>query len=318
MRHAFIHSRPENRTLKGADEQRPLSISSKETAGFSSQSFIVMAVCSCVLVSALPAPGYCVQGAESGSRTLRQDIQIINLLNGLELSRDQAVFVAAKAREVRQLRDSAQQKMASVEAELADTYAAIKGQVQAGRVMIEKKDARRFHEIKADGETALHQAQARVEEIVAEVEGRLEPYQLAALDAYRPCIIPIVSEGRIGQASSSDGVCRLLERAQSMPAGTFQLKKEELAARAVEKLKTRRPVTGEEEAALQHKVLEAFEEARRMDAADFALQKDALADKLAGELMSEKHSFSRSQKIKAFLLSENVIALLEERLSRPM
>jgi len=103
-----------------------------------------------------------------------------------------------------------------------------------------------------------------------------------------------------------------------MPTGTFQLKKEKLAAHAVEILKTKRPVTDEEEAALQRKVLEAFEEVRRMDAADFALRKDALADKLAGELMPEKHGLSRSQKIKTFLLSENVIALLEERLNRPM
>ncbi len=278
--------------------------------------FVLMTICFCVLASALQAPGYCVQGAESGSRKLREDIQIINLLNGLELSRAQAAFIISKAREVQQLRDSAQQKVASAEAGLTDSYAAIKEQVQEGRVVIEKEDARHFHKIKTETEGALHQAQARVEEIAAEVEGYLKPYQLAALDAYRPCVIPIVSQGRIGQASSSDGICRLLERAQRMSSEAFQRRKNELAARAIGQLKNRRAVTGEEEAVLRLKVLEAFEEVRRMDAADFALRKDALADKLAGELMPERHGLFRSQKIKAFLLSENVIPILEERLRR--
>ncbi|MFB3919884.1 MAG: hypothetical protein ACE14U_07450 [Candidatus Velamenicoccus archaeovorus] len=277
---------------------------------------VVMLVFACILELSLPAPGYCIREGERNSRELREDIQILNLLNGLELSRDQAAFIISKAREAQQLRDSAQQKMASAEAGLTDSYAAIKEQVQEGRVVIEKEDARHFHKIKTEAEGALRQAQARVEEIAAEVEGRLEPYQLAALDAYRPCVIPIVSQGRIGQASSSDGVCRLLERAQRMSSEIFQRRKNELAARAIGQLKNRRAVTGEEEAVLRFKVLEAFEEARRMDAADFALQKDLLADRLSQELLPKRHELSRSDKIKTFLLSGNVIPLLEERLSR--
>lgn len=277
---------------------------------------VVIPVFACILGLSLPDPGYCIQEGERDSRKLREDIQILNLLNGLELSRDQTVFIISKAREVQQLRDSAQQKMASAEADLTDSYAVIKEQVQEGRVVIEKEDARHFHKIKMEAEGALHQAQARVEEIAAEVEGRLESYQLAALDAYRPCIIPIVSQGRIGQAGSSDGVCRLLERAQRMSSETFQRRKNELAARAIGQLKNKRAVTGEEEAVLRFKVLEAFEEARRMDAADFALQKDLLADRLSQELLPKRQELSRSDKIKTFLLSDNAILLLEERLSR--
>ncbi|MFA5315327.1 MAG: hypothetical protein WC409_05245 [Candidatus Omnitrophota bacterium] len=174
---------------------------------------IVVMLFVCFVPLVLPEPGYCLQGRESRSWKLREDIQIINLLNSLELSRGQAEFIISKAREVQRLRDSAQQKMTSAEAEMTDACTAIKDQVQTGRVVIEKEDARRFHKIKTDVDGALNQARARVEEIAAEVEGRMEPYQLAALDAYRPCVIPVVTEGRIGQADSSDGVCRLLERA---------------------------------------------------------------------------------------------------------
>jgi len=120
--------------------------------------FVLMTICSCVLASVLPAPGYCVQGIESESRKLREDIQIINLLNGLELSRDQLVFIMAKAREVQRLRDSARSKIFSAETDLASAYVAIRNQVQMGRVVIEKEDTRRFHKIKAEVETVLHQA----------------------------------------------------------------------------------------------------------------------------------------------------------------
>ncbi|MDD5019531.1 MAG: hypothetical protein PHS61_03810 [Candidatus Omnitrophica bacterium] len=277
---------------------------------------VLSLVFACVVPLVVPAPGYCRQDREPESRKLREDIQIVNLLNNLELSREQAQWVIARAKEVRRLRDSLQQKAVSSEAVLADSYAVIKKQVQAGRVVVDQDDARRFHKIKTELEGAFHQAQARTEEIAVEVEGCLEPYQLAALDAYRPCVIPVVSEGRIGQAGSSDGICRLLERAQRMPSATFDRKKKELAAFVVEKLKIRRAVTRAEETSLQDKVLAALEEARSMDPADFEIRKAALADKLSEEVLPERRDISRRDKIKTFLLSSNVISLLEERYGR--
>ncbi|MDP3143248.1 MAG: acyl-CoA dehydrogenase family protein, partial [Candidatus Omnitrophota bacterium] len=85
----FIHSRPENRTLQGADEQWPLSISLQETAGFSPRSFIQELYIALVDKPSRLASAYSQQLAKRNDIILKRmrestDLKIKALYQGLE------------------------------------------------------------------------------------------------------------------------------------------------------------------------------------------------------------------------------------------
>ena len=258
-------------------------------------------------------PGYAKdEGREINS--MRNDIQIINLLNGLDLTKEQKNFIVSRALEVKDLRQAEADEISVYEADALKAYGAIKTTVASGRVTVEKEDAKRFLEVKDKSESITKDAQVKIDKIADEVEAKLEKFQLAALDDYKPCIIPRISQGRIGQAEDNAPLLKILERVEAAPDARYAAKLKDRAAESIVKEVKKKTPAGiqVDEAAVNAEVLKTFGAVRNMDKTDFLIKKETIAQELYDKIFPATTPMTRKQKIKRFLLSENIIDILKK------
>lgn len=264
-----------------------------------------------ILSATIPSRGD-AEGDRRELSSLRDDIQIINLLNGLDLTKEQKDFIAAKALEVKDLRRAEADKFAAYKADALKAYGGIKSTVESGRVTVEQEDAKKFKEIKDKAESISKETQTKIDRISEEVEGNLKDFQIVALDDYKPCIIPRISQGRIGQAADNAPLLKILERVEAAPEGRYAGGlRDRSAERIVEEVKKKTPVeTKVDEAAVKAEVLKTFAAVRSMDETDFLIKKESIAQELYEKIFPPTTPMTRKQKIKRFLLSENTIGIL--------
>jgi hypothetical protein len=248
-------------------------------------------------------------------RQLREDIQVINLLNNLDLKKAQMKFIIEKAEEAKSIQNDKLNKITACKSEAYSTYGAIKQEVEDGRAVLEKKDAKNFIEIKHKIESITKEAQTRIDKIAQEVELKLGPHQLVALDNYKPCIIPRLASGRIGQSDPSTGIMKILEQVKAAPESKYTQRRDTLVNRILERVKEKAPrgFTVEEPKA-RTEIMETFERIRNMDGIDFQIKKASIAQELRDKIFPKNIEISRKDKIKRFLLSGNVINILQKRL----
>jgi len=248
-------------------------------------------------------------------RETKEDIKIINLLNSLDLRKKQIEFIIQKAQEAEVVRKNASGRLASYSSELADIYNNIKQEVSSGKVTVDKQTAKKFRMSKKETEQQVHNSYSEIDAIAKSIEDNLEQFQLLALDGYKPCIIPVMTQGRIGQADKSQAIIKILERVKDIPQSRYVIVKDIFADRILERVKLKiPPFIKIDESTVKTNILSAFDEIRGMQDLDFRLKKKDLAEKLHDEIMPEKREATRLQKIRKFLLSEKVISILEERL----
>ena len=269
-----------------------------------------------ILVFFLISPVFPKEDASQETEQLRNDIQIINLLNNLNLRPNQMEFILQKAKEVSAIRHCATDKANLYKAEMTDAYSLIKKEVEDGKVMVDQPNAEKFRLLKEEIERVSHEAYVDVDKIAASVAKELEEFQIVALDNYKPCVIPIIQNDRIGQAGTHQGVIRILEKVRSTPGERYWSTRGELANTIIEKTKLKFPAGvkfDDEQAKLT--IFSIFDKARAMEAVDFGLQKEALAEELQNTIVPHTPSMERADKIKKFLLSDNIIPILEKKLS---
>lgn len=248
-------------------------------------------------------------------RKLRTDIQIINLLNGLDLRKEQIEFIIQQARLAEDIRNSAYQETLAYKSQMLNSCEAIKQQVNSGRVVVEKENALAFHEAKEKFESIARDASAQIDKIAKEVEAKLEEFQLLVLDDYKPCIIPIVNKGRIGQSDAGVGITKVLERAKGSPEAAYAWKKDEFVERILDRIETKFPLGVEmDKTKTRAEINNVLEEARSMDDVDFQVKKTSIAEELGAKILPKERVLSRKDKIKSFLLTKNVIDILQEKL----
>lgn len=270
-----------------------------------------------ILAFILPCSSFAQERELGELKEMRDDIQIINLLNGLNLRKEQMEFIIGKASQVQQIRSATLNEIASYETDALKAYGAIKQDVQSGRVTVEQEDAIKFNEIKHRMEDITKDTQQQVDKIADEVEVKLEEFQLIALDGYKPCIIPIMNKGRIGQSDADTGITKVLERVKASPGQIYSQRKDEFVSRILDRIKSKiPPQVTIDEANVSSEIMKTFEEVRNMDDVDFQVKKTAIAEELHNKILPEKFSLSRKDKIKKFLLTKNIIPILEERLDK--
>ncbi len=248
-------------------------------------------------------------------KDVQKDIQIINLLNNLDLRKEQIKFIIEKAREANDIREDALDKISACKSDMLDACSQIKQEVEAGKVIVGKEEKEAFSRMKHRMEYITKDAEVKIDRLAEEIEANLEQFQLMALDSYKPCIIPIMSKGRIGQSDASAGITKILEKVKSAPDLRYSRAEDKLVERLLEMAKNKAPGDYElNETKARQDILETFQEVRKMNEVDFQIQKSALAEELRNKVFPEKIALDRVEKIKRFLLSENVISVLEKRL----
>jgi hypothetical protein len=138
---------------------------------------------------------------------------------------------------------------------------------------------------------------------------------LGAKFRYKPCIIPPLKKGKIGQASDADGFVRVLEHIHHMPPDQYRLRTDKIAQDAVDKVKTKVPPGYIiDEGKLKDQLLKTMEDVRVMSDVDFAIKKEKIAENIKAQLLPEKPPINIGVKIERFLLQPEIIPLLEGRM----
>ena len=208
-------------------------------------------------------------------KSFRQDIQIINLLNNLDLRKEQTEFIIKKAELVKDIQEGSYRQIYYRSPEMVRAYEAIKEEVGEGRVLLERESTKKFRQLQDEIIKIKREGHDKINEIALSVEKKLEPFQINALDNYRFCIIPIVSENRIGQSSSALGIVKLLERVKDIPARRYNERKTHIADYFLERAKGRIPLGIQiDESQVKSKALNTFETARSLNEVDFQVRKE--------------------------------------------
>lgn len=250
------------------------------------------------------------------SEGLRREIRLVNLINGLDLNPKQIEMILTRAREAETLRQEFEAKLRLRQEEMKGVLEEIKS-YRKDNQEVPSATVQRFHGFQTELKEARFTLVEKRREQAKEIERALEEHQLYQLQEFVPCIIPPKGELRIGQAQGHQGLTRGMERIRELPYRFYERRKDEIVVRTLERMKLHAsPRVEINEKEMKKHIRSIFEKARSLKDVEFEIQKDKLAEELISPLkpqgLSENSHLTR--KIEAFLLSPEIIPLLEERL----
>jgi hypothetical protein len=252
----------------------------------------------------------------SKSERLQREIRLVNLINGLELNSVQMEMILTRAREVKKLRQEFEAKLQLRQAEMERVLEEIKSYREHNQE-VPSATAQSFHRLQKEFKESRLNLTEKTGEYAKEIEEMLEEHQVYQLREFIPCIIPPKGELRIGQAQDYKGLTRGIERIRELPYRFYERKKDEIINRTLKRMKLHAPPKVEiNEEEMKKHIGSVLEKARSLKDVEFDLQKDKLATELVSPLKPQALSNSSplSRKIEAFLLSSEIIPLIEERL----
>jgi len=248
---------------------------------------------------------------------LQREVQLLNLLNGLEMRADQMRFLLEKAQEAQEIREEFQDKADGNVEETVAVLSELRATLMQGE-NITDSSRERWHSIHGKNLELREEYEGEMTRIAREVQDILEGHQIYALEHFVPCVIPPQGGARIGQAEDTTAAEGILARIRAIPAARFERNKEEIARRIMERLKSHLPrglslaINEDEETA---RILAILEEARELSDVEFELQKTDLVQQVESAYEFPQVPVDTCLKIERHLLDPRIIPLLEEKLA---
>ena len=248
---------------------------------------------------------------------LQREVQLLNLLNGLELSADQMRFLLEKAQEAEEIREEFKGKADRNIEETTAVLSELRDILMKGE-NIPDSSREQWYSTHGKNLELRGEYDQEMTRIAREVQGILEGHQIYALEHFVPCVIPPQGGARIGQAEDTTAGEGILARIRAIPAARFERNKEEIARRIVDHVKSNLPrgfvlvINEEEEIA---RILAILEEARALSDVEFELQKADLVQQVKSAYELPQAPVDVCLKIERHLLDPRIVPLLEEKLA---
>jgi outer membrane murein-binding lipoprotein Lpp len=248
---------------------------------------------------------------------LRREVQLLNLLNGLELSADQMRFVLEKAQEAQEVREEFKDKADGNIEETTEVLSELRDILMRGENILDSS-RERWYSTHSKNLELRSEYEEEMTRIAREVQGILEGHQIYALEYFVPCVIPPQGGARIGQAEDTTAAEGVLARIRAIPTARFERNKEEIARRIMEWLKSHLPrgfalaINEEEETA---RILAILEEVKGLSDVEFELQKTDLVQQVKSAYKFLQAPVDICLRIERHLLDPKIIPLLEEKLA---
>jgi hypothetical protein len=252
-------------------------------------------------------------------KVLREEINLLNLLNGLNLTDEQSRRIMNLAVEARTIRQKAVEENAQLFKDFKEVLLTLKEGIMdknwRPEPEVESKAGQLNHALKEIRRRNVDKLQALSEEL----KDILTPGQFAIIADYKPCLIPpkdLKSPTRAGQAFDTAPVERFLTRARYIPTERYARLRENLVEEFLDRLeKHLGPIPDNK--TKKEEVLRVIEEARAMTDEEFTLEKEDMATRLSAK--PERKEFFLPgfgvDKVGRFLLDEGIIPILEKRLA---
>lgn len=273
-----------------------------------------------------------IEVLEQELRDLRDDINLLNLLNGLYLTQEQVTRLLEVARQANTLRGIGEEGFEAQEA--AQWVAALE---QARRALWEGQKVsptpRRslqqvLNPIPPGRPRSPQVVEALLRPLVAEVEGFLSEAQRRVIEDYAPCLIPprnLRDPVRVGQATDHEAAVGALRGLRAIPSLQYELQRGVWAEQTLQELERHGGAYPASERQRVKEALLAFaDRVRSLPEVEFELSKEELAREFEGfnrqhqvkEAMKRLSNSSEvvRRKIQANLLHPRIVPLLEARL----
>jgi hypothetical protein len=256
-------------------------------------------------------------------KTLRADINMLNLINGLHLTPEQL----KRLHEIATVVNDTVEETSTVDLvafnELVNTLQRVKQLLLKGHDIPVAMLARAGQLARQAGLLAKPNSQpVSLRELAQQVLSILTEEQKQVLADYKPCLIPpknLKDPVRVGQAPSNTGYIRALERIRQIPPAIYARRK----AQIVEGLAKQIEANGgayppEERDEFIRRLTDLIDRARALSDADFALQAEKLADELRmlyrKEVLEERLKQLTADRKDEVLLGKVIANLLHPRL----
>lgn len=252
---------------------------------------------------------------------LRQDISLLNLANGLYLTKEQIESILPVIDEATAIRESAKQAILelkpSTEKAFQDLKTALEKNQETPAEVKERAGGldHQMKQIREDAGERLVTLEEKVEEILTEQQRYL-------IDDFKPCLIPpqkTTNPTRIGQAKDDTSAEEnVLTRVRKLSPQQYEKKKEQVLQRLKDHFEEKFFVMyPEEEEVFNKRVTDVFDRARSLSESDFQVQKKSLAEEM-GIGKPDKHG-QRLRKgevgvVGRYFLNKNMAEILKTRL----
>ncbi|MFH0797728.1 MAG: hypothetical protein V2A65_11885 [Candidatus Omnitrophota bacterium] len=251
---------------------------------------------------------------------LRQDISLLNLANGIYLTKEQIESLLPIIDEATAIRESAKQAILELKPATDKAFQDLKKELEKNQetpAKIKERASGLNHQIKQIKEDAGE----RLVALEKEVAGILTEQQRYLIDDFKPCLIPpqkTTNPTRIGQAKNdTQAQENLLTKVRKLSPQGYERNKEKILQRLRDRFEEKVFILyPEEKEAFSNKVLDVFDRARSLSEPDFQVQKKSLAEEMEiGK--SNKQGHLRKGEVGVvgrYFLNKNMAEILKTRL----
>ncbi|MCK9554714.1 hypothetical protein M0R36_02705 [bacterium] len=263
----------------------------------------------CAAPDVLSAPG---NGEYRGAR---DEVVVINLLNGLELSDEQAGWLLKYAKEAEKDRSEFLKNRESRKNSIGKALDEVKSEVEDGRNISDAARKKYAEAHRREKETEIEYFK-KMEELADLVKSRLESYQIEAIKSYKPCVIPPKEGNRIGQADSGEKYIKHVEQIRVLPEKAYDARKEEIAQRFIQRIKYHFMEPNMDEEEETDFLIGIYDKARKMNDVKFEVNKGDLAAEISDRYDKSMNNTDVNGKIMKILLSDAAVDVLEKRVNK--
>lgn len=269
---------------------------------------------------------------EEQIRGLFEEIMLLNLVNGLNLTEDQIKQLLQYNKEVQTLKEQMEAENTRTLNGVINAYTKLKSTLEKNEGIPKDIEHQAFmmeQEVKRiNGE--LMESVANIEK---ELTGVLIESQVEIINNFNPCLIPpkdLKDPVRAGQAANSEQGLDMLRRIRKMPPDVYEDRKSEIIDRHLENIqKHLGKLNDDEKKRESERLMKVMDKARAMPDKDFelngpdlareffndskkTLEKDKELQKEADKIRQERHG--GPTRLGRFLLNPRIVSILEKRL----
>ncbi len=269
---------------------------------------------------------------EDKIRSLSEDITLLNLVNGLNLTEDQIKQILQYNKEAQVLREQMETENARIINSVIDAYGELKSTLEKNEG-IPKDIERQAFMMEQEAKRIMGELMEGVANIEKELTGVLIESQVEVINNFNPCLIPpkdLKDPVRAGQAANSGQGLDILRRVRKMPQDVYTEKSPEIVERHLENIQKHvGKLNDEEKKKESERFLNVLNKSRKMSDKEFELNGPDLAkefisdskktlekDKELRKELEKIHQERRGgpSRIGKFLINHKIVPILEKRL----
>ena len=278
--------------------------------------FLILTVCGAVFYLTLPVSSVEEKTAAEYNR-LSRDVEALNLINSLYLTKEQVRQLIPVIREADKLSGEAQREVEAYRKKGTELFREMKKELS---VNIDLSDSLkdRYGRHYQNGEVKKKAFVKRMNGLIDKAESILNRNQKVILSEYVPCHVPQVSvthPERIGQAADNTDIIRKVSQIRTVSGDKYNELKPRIEEKIREKLesKVKDPLKRRE---IFNNVMAMVEKSRSMSDEQFEIEKDGMINeiKLALDQKQEKGEEHSRDYIRRFILNPGGLEILEKKI----